>query len=257
MALSDNLVAYWKLDEASGTRADSFSNNNLSDNNTVGSATGKINLAADFVASSSEYLSIADNVPLSFGDEALTITYWANGDTLSGTQSLLGKWASSGSVATCEYASRFVGADFAFRVGDGSTNGTVSSTNYSTQVAAFSTGTWYYIMVWHDPSANEIGIRINADDAHNNVLSWTTGILDGAASFSIGRMGDFDGQYWDGLIDEVGIWRRVLTAGENTTLYNGGAGLPYSDINPTAASVNRSIFLMNAGKPLPGLLIKP
>ena len=31
----------------------------------------------------------------------------------------------------------------------------------------------------------------------------------------------------DGLIDEVGLWRRVLTPAERTTLYNCGAGLTY------------------------------
>ena len=34
-------------------------------------------------------------------------------------------------------------------------------------------------------------------------------------------------QYFDGLIDEVGLWRRVLTAQERTDLWNGGAGLTY------------------------------
>jgi hypothetical protein len=31
-----------------------------------------------------------------------------------------------------------------------------------------------------------------------------------------------------GLIDEVGFWKRKLTAQEITALYNGGAGLPFS-----------------------------
>ena len=34
-------------------------------------------------------------------------------------------------------------------------------------------------------------------------------------------------RYWDGLIDEVGFWKRILTAQEKTNLYNAGAGLAY------------------------------
>ena len=31
----------------------------------------------------------------------------------------------------------------------------------------------------------------------------------------------------DGSVDELGLWNRVLTSGEMTNLWNGGAGLTY------------------------------
>jgi hypothetical protein len=36
-----------------------------------------------------------------------------------------------------------------------------------------------------------------------------------------------DGENFDGVIDEIGIWDRALTASEVSTLYNGGVGLGY------------------------------
>ena len=72
MALSDSLVSYWILGEASGERADSHDSNPLTDNNTVGQAAGKITNAADFIPGNSEYLNHADNASLSFGDDPFT-----------------------------------------------------------------------------------------------------------------------------------------------------------------------------------------
>jgi hypothetical protein len=42
----------------------------------------------------------------------------------------------------------------------------------------------------------------------------------------IGRYGT---NYTNGSIDQVGIWNRILTADEISTLYNLGEGLPYSN----------------------------
>ena len=66
--LANSLVAFWKLDEASGQRNDSIGTNHLADNNTVLSAAGKVYpLAATFAADANEYLSIASNAALSAG----------------------------------------------------------------------------------------------------------------------------------------------------------------------------------------------
>lgn len=48
MALTDNLVSYWKLDESSGNASDSVGSNTLTNNGTAGYASGKINNAVDF-----------------------------------------------------------------------------------------------------------------------------------------------------------------------------------------------------------------
>ena len=72
------LIAYWTLDEASGTRVDAHGNNDLSDNNTVTSTTGKVGDAAAFATANSEYLSRADNADLSVGNIDFTFDLWLN-----------------------------------------------------------------------------------------------------------------------------------------------------------------------------------
>src|SRR5687768_7946971 len=76
MALTEDLIAYWNLDEASGTRTDSHGTNHLTDNNTVGSAAGLRGTAADFERDDTESLTIADNTGLSAGDVEITFAAW-------------------------------------------------------------------------------------------------------------------------------------------------------------------------------------
>lgn len=52
------IFAHWPLDEESGTRYDTVDSNHLTDNNTVGFASGKIGNAASFVASNGESLTL-------------------------------------------------------------------------------------------------------------------------------------------------------------------------------------------------------
>jgi len=78
--------------------------------------------------------------------------------------------------------------------------------------------------VWHDATANVIGI--NVDDGTALTAAHTTGCQDGTNNFLIGAIHG-GGDYMDGLVDEVGIWNKVLTSGEITDLYNSGSGLAY------------------------------
>src|SRR5690606_5066683 len=71
------LVSWWTLGETSGTRYDSHGTNHLTDNNTVGSALGKLGgISAQFVAANIESLSINDNASLSLNNTNFTIATW-------------------------------------------------------------------------------------------------------------------------------------------------------------------------------------
>ena len=71
----------------------------------------------------------------------------------------------------------------------------------------------------------------------NNLLFYVNGSLvstktagmvySTAKPFVIGADGDTTARYYNGMIDEVGIWNRILTATEVTELYNSGSGKQY------------------------------
>ena len=212
-ALLKELISHWRLEEASGVRADAHGGNDLGDVNTVGQAAGKLGNAASFVATNEESLSIGDNTALSMGNIDFTIAGWVRFDTVAGT-GLLGKWA-SGSL---EYLVYFDGTNLRFHVSnDGDANVSVVNS------AAISANTWYFFVAWHDAAADTINISVNnaaASAAH------ATGVNNGTASFYLGR--NEEGlTFLNGRLDSISIWKRALTANERTQLYNGGNGLEY------------------------------
>lgn len=214
MALTDSLVSYWALEEASGNRADSHGSNTLTDNNTVASATGKISTAADFEASNSEWLSCADNAALSTGDIDFSLSFWVYFES-TGYQELAGKWTGGGTDR--EWLIYTFGGAMSFQVQGPSSGQTV------THGTSLTSGVWYHVVVWHDSVNNVIGITINDTSAVTQAHSG--GANDGTADFTLG--GRSGSVYFDGLMDEVGFWKKVLSAAEITSLYNGGSGFAY------------------------------
>lgn len=221
MSLSDNLVAYWKLDEASGTRVDSTGRgNDLTDNNTVTSNTGILSNAAEFVAANSEYLSHATN------DDLATIL--GRGLTISAWVYLHGSFSGAGQVVakdddaanSRDYTLDVDASKFRFYT-DGGGGGIIS------HPATLSTETWYHVVAWYTGSSSG-GVALNAGTATTSALANADPVSLSTAEFRIGarEYPAFEG-YFFGRIDEVGIWHRVLTEDEITELYNGGAGLNY------------------------------
>lgn len=221
--LLTNLIAYWKLDEASGQRNDSIGTSHLSDVNTVLSAPGIVSTGADFERSTSECLSITDNEALSMGDIDFTIACWVKFEAVNVTQYLVAKYNTGTNER--EYALLYTTASNRFQLsvsGDGTAFTSVTATTFG----AASADTWYFVVVYHDAANDLIGISIN-----NNAFTTaahTTGVFDGTSNFNLGALGNTPGSFLDGVLDEVGIWKRKLTANEITQLYNGGFGATLS-----------------------------
>lgn len=214
MALTDNIVAYWKLDEVSGNRADSAGSNTLTDNNTVASISGKIGLAAEFVKANTEYLSCADNAALSTGDIDFSMACWCQFDdkvashvmSQKGWDDAYGEWL--------------------FLYDSGNDRFEFLIANAAASVAANTFGvpsiaTWYYVAAGYNATLNELWISVNAGTP--NTASYSGGNTSTPGTF---KMGLAFGTYYDGRIDEHGIWKRDIRA-DVAALYNSGAGLTY------------------------------
>ena len=70
MALIDNLLAYYKLDDVN----DAHASYHLTNNNSATFVTGKIGNGVDLEKDSSQYLSVANNLGVDGG--AITISAW-------------------------------------------------------------------------------------------------------------------------------------------------------------------------------------
>lgn len=233
MSLLDDLVSHWKLDEASGTRVDSHGDNDLTDNNTVGQAAGKIGDAAAFVAANSEYLSRTSNASLQAGDADFAIACWLWLDTTADGRGLAGKWLASNQ----EWILWEAGGNIRFFVSaDGSGLTAVS-------VPEPAAGGWHLLVAWHDSVANTINIQL--DNGAVASAAHAGGAFVGSAAFALGTNLDAPTNYgWDGRIDSVSFWKRVLTSDERAALYSAGAGLDYDDFASAEDPVtNMSICL--------------
>lgn len=230
MALIDNLVSYWKMDEVSGSRADSQGSNTLTDNNTVGSAAGIINNGADFEASSTEYLNRSAQV---WGvTNAWSWSFWLNPESFTGNPRVIS--FGNNSAADNVTIGLLVTNSKLFISLRNSSN--VTFKDYSNSSTTFTTGSWFHVVVTWD--GTDLLGYVNA------TAQTFTKTTDSAGSQSnssrvlyLGSTTSATAPY-DGIMDEVGLWSRAITSSEVTSLYNGGAGLAY----PFSGSTIKSGF---------------
>ncbi len=234
MTLKTGLEAYWKLDEDSDgsgsvTRVDSHGSNNLTDVNTTPSGTGILGNGADFESGNSEYLTINDSVSLSTGDIDFTWAGWVKIESKPGT---LMHIAGKGGTDQWEWELEWNNTVDRFRFYILTLAGVQKGIVDADDLGAPSLATWYYIVVWHDATANKVYIQVNNGTVDETA---TTGVsADGTGTFRIGYRSD-NGFPLDAIVDESGFWKKVLTAGERGQLYNAGNGRSYDSFEPSFA----------------------
>lgn len=223
--ITTNLETWWELNEESGDRSDSHGSNTLTDNNTVLFATGKQGNAADFELGNSEFLSIADNTSLSMGDVDMSATLWVRFESLPsvGNQTaVFGKQV----AGDLEYGMLIHNNAGTLRLRWVVRNIADSGTTFCDINYALSLETWYFIYIYHDSTANELGVSVN--NGAVTTIAHTGGIRDSGNAFWLGRNQTL---YHDGDLDEYNIWKpRVLTADNVTWLYNSGNGRAYAEV---------------------------
>ena len=219
--LLTNLISYWKMDEASGDAIDVHGTNTLTDNNTVDTYSGKINTGRFFNSTNSEFFSIASNSTLQTGNIGFTFQVWVRLESATASRTIISKstsLSSGGKEYSLFYSGSFV--SWSFEVDDSTTGFTVLN-SYEAATA----GVWYCIHAWQDITSGEIGLSVNAGTPYTTPLTITP--FAGSNPFFIGKHYVTGAGYLWGTVDEVGFWKRVLSADERTALYNGGAGLAY------------------------------
>ena len=207
----NGLISYWKLDEVSGIRSDIVGGNDLTDNNTVTQAVGKIGNAAQFTDANLESLSHASNTALQTGDIDFLVAGSVYFDTLPALgAALIGKT----DALNLEYWLDYDGTSrLRFIVSSTGADAVVVSAN---AFGVPSTSTWYHFCGWHDSVANTINIQI--DNGTIDTTAHSSGVFPGAGAFRIGAI--TTGAYHNGRLDDVKFSKRIWTAEERTEAYN-------------------------------------
>lgn len=215
MALTDNLVSYWKLD---GNSNDSVASNNGTDTSiTYSSGNGKIVQGAGFNGSTSKI----ELSTTAFGTTStFSISMWINVTTPSTRQGVFCKTDGIG-ASTTTFITEVGNTSNKFTFGV--SNGTTQSTGTTT--TSISSGTWTHVVCTCDGTNQKIYLNGSLDNttayaggAINNITKETT----------IGQFGSYTLLPYTGAIDEVGFWSgKALDSTEVSQLYNSGAGLAY------------------------------
>ncbi len=215
--LNVNITNYYKLDESSGPVIDSVGNSNGTNSGATPNVAGKINTAYSFDGASD---SIDTNDGATGGDDLdfltsddFSICAWVNTNDLTQSSNIIiGKRDG-------------VGFQYVFRISSTSnlnlltTGGSVSSSSNVIEEDIF-----YFACVTRANGGNTI-LYVNGSSEGSGS---STSISHVDTNVFIGNDERLEsGQGFNGTIDEVGIWSRVLTPTEVTQLYNSGTGITF------------------------------
>ena len=228
MALTTNLLAYWKMEWNSNDSA--WSNNGSDTAISYSSGNGKISQGAWFNGSTSR-IQLPTNTILNSKSQ-ITINTWITfNDHL--TWSLRGifwvQWNYSGALNSQYISTNGTDQTVAFWVAASSPSPPAMN------IGTITTGQWY--MLTHTINLSTLVVELFLDWVSKGTQSYSS-----IPAISVNTVMDIWRVYdtsriHNGNMDEFAIWNRVLTGSEITQLYNGWAGLTYPFIvNNTQAA---------------------
>ena len=220
MALITNLISYWDMEDASGGITDIHgSNDGTEGGNPTYGETGIIGDAIDF--NGDGYFELGDT-PFDITDQ-LSISMWIKPDSFPHNQMPISK-------SYLAYEILIKGASWhAYINGDEMYLPDLDPTTE-----------WQHVVFTYDKDGGDDNKILYVNGT--NIGSETqTGTIDlNNSQLTLGRRPGQAGYDYHGLIDEVGIWDRILSPAEVTELYNSGAGLAYPFTVGTNMKVNIS-----------------
>lgn len=221
--VASGLAAYWNLD---GNLRDSV-------NGFHGTARGTEPLA--YVAGKP---GLGQALQLDGADQFVEITGGDSANNLAfagGSVSIAG-WFKVNTFDTSWQCLIARGEGSSWRVARNSASDTMSYAGGLTDVTGatlVTDGNWHHFVAITDQTAEEFGTALYIDGVLDGSQSGTPVLTENSTqNVMIGENPDARSREWNGELDELAIWSRVLTTEEIATLYANGAGKPLSDFLP-------------------------
>lgn len=244
MALTDNIIGYYKLD---GNSNDSVNGRNGTDTSiTYSAANGKINQGAGFDGSLSKIdlgatnaYNAASAIAFSFSCWVnINANTWVNSVTIIADDSTTNPPLNNGFYVALDnrggVQSPLKGVQFVAQ-------GVTAPCELKSNDNVLSANGWHFVVCTYTASTGKIYVD-NVDvtniwgTPNGNYVPRNAHIFFGAANDSTLKM--------NAALDEVGMWSRALSSAEVSQLWNSGAGLQYPF---SSTSANRSLILSLIG----------
>ena len=209
--LWDNLTHYYSADNTTNDAKVTY-NGTLVNGATY--STGKIGSAFSFDGINDYMSTDTNSIINSYFPHSYSC--WVNPSSTSGTKILVGNSTSM----------------LGFRGGNNLTFFQYYVNAEKNSGVSISANTWSMVTVTYKGAAfgsNNVLFYVNGSLVHTGSL----GMPSGGGKIFVGSNSAGSGGFYGGLIDEVGVWNRTLTAAEVTELYNAGAGKQYVAPTPT------------------------
>jgi len=205
MIQDPSLVAWWKLNETSGTTANDETTHALHAslfNNPTWTA-GHSGNGLRFNGTS-QYGRAPHNALLSITDQlTLTAWIWANSGSLSGFRFILRKGTNSTNI---NYGMGTYDRELAFGFYNGGLQG------YLTMGVNLQTDRWYHLAGTWAPEGTAHRMRLYVDGVQRATATTSSAMLTNTQALYIGR--DSSGYYWSGILDDLRVYSRALSADE-------------------------------------------
>ncbi len=229
--LNEGMVNYYNFEEASGNIVyDSISGNNGTLINGGQRTTGKINQGLNFQQASSQKVTLSgeqDFDAIFSGSNKFSMSMWLSPDIITGSQ-IISKGLDPNFFAIGFEGGVYEGYITLYIKASGSSYLVVRTAD-----ACITKNEWNHILVTYDGlrDVEDISIYVNGVlEATTNIFNILSTDLANGDSVILGAgFQESNARYLDGILDELGIWNRVLNQSEINQLYNSGAGITYSN----------------------------
>lgn len=215
--LQDDIIAYWKLDETTGTVVDSV--NGIYDGTDVGGVgrgfSGIISNSFNFTAEADSYVNLTNPTFTCIGDLNCSISIWVN-TTFSGDSFIW--W--QGNQSLNSYFSLLITSSGSIQLQMRNDAGVLLSI-INDSANTINNGYWQHIVATFNTTTALL--YVNGTLINQSVLS---GTFTGGEIEFFGR-GVEAGNFYKGLLDEIAIFNKTLTASEVSDLFNNRTGLSY------------------------------